>query len=106
MIKAMIVDDDLPSIRVVEHFIGAYPEVELVGSFTDPAEALRHLDSCAPNIVFLDIRMGALSGMDMAKSSPPTPIRTSYYHGVRQLRRRSEVNAMDASSNPSWRALT
>jgi len=67
MIKAIIIDDDLPSIRVVEHFLSAYPEVELTGSFTDPAEALEKLDTCSPDIVFLDIRMGALSGMDTAK---------------------------------------
>lgn len=67
MIKAIIVDDDPPSIRVIEHFLSAYPEVEAAGSFTDPLYALRQFDAIRPQIVFLDIRMGALSGMDVAK---------------------------------------
>jgi two-component SAPR family response regulator len=103
MIKAIVIDDDLPSIRVVEHFIGAYPEVELIGSFTDPAEALARMESSSPHIVFLDIRMGALSGMDTAKKilaiSPDTDIifTTAYDNYAIEA---FEINATDYLVKP------
>lgn len=67
LLKAYIVDDDIPSLKIIEFFLKAYDMVEIVGTFTNPLLALERFDADQPQLVFLDINMSELSGMEAAE---------------------------------------
>jgi two-component system LytT family response regulator len=66
MLKAFIIDDDMPSIKILEYFLKEYDIVEIAGCFTDPLTALEQFKEKMPQLVFLDINMHQLNGMDTA----------------------------------------
>ena len=68
MIRAIIVDDEQPAIDVLKYFLGNNGKVEIVGAFTDPAEVLKNLAVLGPDLVFLDIDMPGMNGINLGKS--------------------------------------
>ena len=66
MIKAVLIDDERPALRGLEHILKGYPMIEIAGMFTNPLEALEKIDKIKPRAVFLDINMPQLQGIDAA----------------------------------------
>ena len=66
MIKAVLIDDERPALRGLEHLLKNYPMIEIAGMFTNPLEALEKIDKIKPRAVFLDINMPQLQGIDAA----------------------------------------
>jgi DNA-binding LytR/AlgR family response regulator len=69
--QAIAVDDEPPALRVIERFCASAPEVTLAQTFTKPSEALAYLASHPVDLLFLDIQMPGLSGLDFRKSVAP-----------------------------------
>ncbi|GAB3562566.1 LytTR family DNA-binding domain-containing protein [Spirosoma luteolum] len=69
MISCIILDDEKMAIDHLSKYIGKVPFLALMGSFTDPLEALRYLETTAVDLVFLDIEMPnyAVDGMDVVR---------------------------------------
>jgi len=78
MLKAVLVDDEKPALRVLEILLKSYDAISVVGSFTNPREAIEKIGQLKPDVVFLDISMPQLQGIDAASlvlgSSPDTNI--------------------------------
>lgn len=68
MITAIIIDDEQPAIDVLEHYIRQTPFIQLAGSFTNPIKALQHLNEQKIDLIFLDIQMPEISGLDFIKA--------------------------------------
>src|SRR6478735_7675778 len=68
MIKCIIVDDEPHAIEVLDHYVKQTPYLQLVASFTNPIEALRLLGQQKIDLVFLDIQMPEISGIDFIKA--------------------------------------
>ncbi len=69
--KALIVDDELHNIENLQILLQQYcPDVEVAGSAINVADAVALVDTCLPEIVFLDIQMGEESGFDFLKQLP------------------------------------
>ncbi|MBP2642558.1 MAG: putative sensor protein [Firmicutes bacterium] len=67
MLKTVLVDDERPSLKALEHLLKQYSNIEIVGSFTDIDQALE-LVKCDPiHLLFLDIDMPKLNGIGVAK---------------------------------------
>lgn len=66
-IKCMIIDDDYGSILVIEKFLNQLNEFEIIGSFTDSLEAYSEIRSVQPDLIFLDVQMPNLSGIELIK---------------------------------------
>ena len=64
--KAVLIDDMKPALREMEFLLKKYSEVEIVGSFTDPITALEQIERLGPQVVFLDVDMPQLQGIDVA----------------------------------------
>ncbi|MFY7653281.1 MAG: LytR/AlgR family response regulator transcription factor [Chitinophagaceae bacterium] len=62
MIKCMIVDDEQHAIDILVHYVNQTPYLQLIGSFTNPIEAIKAVTSEKTDLVFLDIQMPELSG--------------------------------------------
>lgn len=65
-LSCMIVDDEPLAVRLLESFVAKTPDLELLGSFTDSVEAINAIKEQQPNLLFLDIQMPDLNGMELA----------------------------------------
>ena len=70
IISCMIVDDEPLAVKLLESFVAKTPELELLGSFTDSVEAINAIKEQQPNLLFLDIQMPDLNGMELAHMIP------------------------------------
>jgi two-component system LytT family response regulator len=68
MIRCMIVDDEQHAIDILEHYVKQAPYLELVSTSTHPIEALREVGEGKVDLVFLDVQMPELSGLDFIKA--------------------------------------
>ncbi|MCW4468627.1 LytTR family DNA-binding domain-containing protein [Flavobacterium sp. MFBS3-15] len=64
MIKAIAVDDEPLALKVIEHFCRQSGIIELEKTFTNTAEALRHIKKFPVDLLFLDIQMPGKNGLD------------------------------------------
>ena len=67
-LKCFVIDDEDHALEVIVGYVNATPSLELVGVEKDPVKALAKLDDSPvkPDIVFLDIEMPDLSGINIA----------------------------------------
>lgn len=68
MISCIIVDDEQHAIDILVHYIQQTPHLQLAGTSTNPIEALQLVATQKPQLVFLDIQMPELSGIDFIKA--------------------------------------
>jgi two-component system, LytTR family, response regulator len=68
MINCIIVDDEQHAIDILVHYVKQTPHLNLVGCFTNPIEALQLLGNQKIDLIFLDIQMPELSGIDFIKT--------------------------------------
>jgi two-component system LytT family response regulator len=67
-LRALIVDDEPISRRVIRQLAAAHPYLEIVGECQDGVAAARWLRRIPVDLVFLDIRMPGPSGLDVART--------------------------------------
>ncbi len=65
MIKAVIVDDEQHSLKILHRQLKDSGRVEVCAKFTDALEALGYLMENTVDVVFLDIEMPELSGLEL-----------------------------------------
>lgn len=68
MIKAIAIDDEPLALKVIEHFCAKADDLVLEKTFTKPDEALKHLRKFPVDLIFLDIQMPGVNGVDFYKS--------------------------------------
>jgi len=68
MIHCIIVDDEQHAIDILEHYVRQTPQLQLVATTTNPMEALKLVTEKKPDLVFLDIQMPELSGIDFIRA--------------------------------------
>lgn len=81
MISAIAIDDETPSLKIIEHFCAKTGYINLAKTFLKPNEALAWLENNPVDLMFLDIRMPSISGIDFFKSlsvKPPVIFTTGY----------------------------
>ena len=80
-INCIIVDDEPLAIRILEKYVADIPYLSLLGSFDSPLAAMRFLQQQQVDLVFLDINMPELSGINLVKAlrQPPLIIFTTAF---------------------------
>ena len=68
MMRCLIVDDEQAAIDILVHYMEQTHDMKVVGTATNPMEALRLVHTENVDLVFLDIQMPELSGMDFIKA--------------------------------------
>lgn len=76
-----IIDDEPLAIEVLESHISSYKELELKGSFQNPVMAFQKIHQEPVDLLFLDIQMPELTGIELIRSlkDPPLVIFTTAY---------------------------
>jgi two-component system LytT family response regulator len=67
MIKCVIIDDEQPAINVLVNYIKRVPYLQLVGTAKNPIQGIELINSTKAELVFLDIQMDEMSGIDVIK---------------------------------------
>lgn len=70
ILSCIIVDDEPLAVKLIESFVNKTPDLELLGSYTDSVEAINAVRNLQPNLLFLDIQMPDLNGMELAHMLP------------------------------------
>jgi DNA-binding LytR/AlgR family response regulator len=65
-LKAIAVDDELPALKVMENFCAKNEQVELCKTFNKPNEAIKYLKKFPVDLIFLDINMPEINGIELA----------------------------------------
>lgn len=73
MIKAVILDDDPLSRKILENLIKKNEQVELVAQFGDPIEASGKLSELDCDLLFLDMEMPEMNGLEFIASATDIP---------------------------------
>lgn len=69
-LMCIVVDDEPLAIKMLEDYIERTPFLKLSHSFSDPVQALSFLKSNPVNLVFLDIQMPDLDGINLSRMVP------------------------------------
>lgn len=77
----VIIEDEIPAQKILERFISKIPNLELVKTFQAAIEANSFLNKASVDLVFLDINLPDMSGLDFIKTvkNPPAIIMTTAY---------------------------
>lgn len=73
MIKAIAIDDEPIALSIVEKHAKRIPYLEVEASFTNAFDALAYLKTSKVDLIFLDINMPDISGLEFAKSLTVKP---------------------------------
>jgi DNA-binding LytR/AlgR family response regulator len=80
-IKCIIVDDEPLAIEIMESYVQKVEQLQLKGSFRNAVMAFSFLQSNPVDLIFLDIQMPKLTGIDFLRTlkNPPKVIFTTAY---------------------------
>jgi two-component system LytT family response regulator len=67
ILRTIIVDDEPLALRLLAAKLGKLPNVEIVAQCSNGREAIAAVIELAPDLLFLDIQMPGLSGLDVVK---------------------------------------
>ena len=96
----IIVDDEPLAVKLLESFVSRTEELELVASFTDSVEAISMIKSHPVDLLFLDIQMPDMNGMELAHMIP-SETRVIFTTAFKEYAFESyEVNALDFLLKP------
>jgi two-component system LytT family response regulator len=104
-IKVIVVDDEEPARELIKVYLKSYPDITLAGETDNGYDALKLIKELHPDLVFLDIQMPKLTGMEtlelMEDNTAEVIFSTAFDHfAIRAF----ELNAVDYLLKPYSRA--
>ncbi|MGD9555556.1 MAG: LytR/AlgR family response regulator transcription factor [Mangrovibacterium sp.] len=72
----MIIEDDDEALSLLEIYLQAFSEIELIAKTTSPLQGIKLLKKRNPELVFLDIDMPGTDGLEIAKAIQENDLRT------------------------------
>ncbi len=98
--NCIIVDDEPLAVKLLESYVEKTPDLNLLASFTDSINALNAVREQKPDLLFLDIQMPNMDGMELAHSLPEQT-RVVFTTAFKEYAFESyEVNALDFLLKP------
>ncbi len=78
-LRVLVVDDEEPCLEELIYLLSREQNVEIVGAFTNPLEALTASAALKPDTAFLDLSMPHLNGAELARKLQ------AYFPGIRVI---------------------
>src|SRR4051794_40171494 len=81
-LTCIIVEDEPLAVKILSDYVLQVPFLDLQATFKDAILATEYLRDNTPDLIFLDIHLPKLKGMDFLKTlvNPPAIIITTAYH--------------------------
>lgn len=99
-IKIIIIDDEAPARELIKHYLKEVDSVEVIAECADGFSALKTISSLKPDLVFLDIQMPRLTGIELVEvltEKPEIIFATAYdQFAIKAF----ELNAVDYLMKP------
>lgn len=79
--KAIIVEDEEPARDLLKRYLEPFTDIELIGEFIDGFEGAKAINQLKPDIVFLDIQLPRITGieaLELLDHSPMIIFTTAY----------------------------
>jgi len=74
MLRCMAIDDEPLALELLEDNISKVPYLHLIASCSNPLEAMKILQEQSVDLIFLDIQMPGLTGLQFIRSLPQKPM--------------------------------
>ena len=103
MYKVILIDDEPLARQLVKAFIKPYTQLQVVAECGDGFEGFKAIQELAPDLIFLDVQMPRLNGMEMLEliETPPAVIFTTAFDEYAM--KAFEMNAADYLLKPITR---
>ena len=99
-IKCIIIDDEDLAIHVIQEHLKSFDTIEVIGTFTNPIKAIEIIESKIVDLIFIDIRMPQITGLEFIENlnhKPEIVITTAYReYAVKSY----EINVLDYLIKP------
>jgi len=81
MIRAIIIDDERLARNELKKLLMDFPEIEVIAEAANASEGVEKIDSLNPDLIFLDIQLPGITGMNFLRSlvNPPLVVLTTAY---------------------------
>lgn len=98
--RAFLIDDEPLALRRLERMARETGELDVIGSSSDPVEAVEQVRKLQPDVLFLDIEMPGLNGFELLRQLDPQPlvVFTTAYN--QYALKAFEVNSVDYLLKP------
>jgi two-component system, LytTR family, response regulator len=99
-IRTVIIEDEAPAREIIKHYLKELDNIELIAECADGFTGLKTISTMKPDLVFLDIQMPRLSGIELVEvmTEKPEIIFTTAYDQF--AIRAFELNAVDYLLKP------
>jgi two-component system LytT family response regulator len=99
-IRTVIIDDEAPARELIKHYLKELDYIEVIAECSDGFSGLKSISFMKPDLVFLDIQMPRLTGIEMVEvlTEKPEIIFTTAYDQF--AIRAFELNAVDYLLKP------
>jgi len=74
MIQAIAIDDEPSALTIIKSHAAKVSFLNLAATFTNPFQGIEYINDHAPDIVFLDINMPDISGLQLLKNLTKKPL--------------------------------
>ncbi|MGF7040925.1 LytR/AlgR family response regulator transcription factor [Mucilaginibacter lappiensis] len=74
VLKCIAIDDEPLALRLVSEYISRFPALQLVKTFDDAISGAEFLKTKPVDLLFIDINMPDITGIDLVRSLPVKPI--------------------------------
>jgi DNA-binding LytR/AlgR family response regulator len=80
-LKCILIDDEPSGRKIIEEYVAETPFLQLIGQTENPIKALSLLENNEVDLIFLDIQMPKMNGIDFLKTlkNPPMVILTTAF---------------------------
>lgn len=102
-LRVLVVDDEAPARALLREYLGAHPDLEVVGECANGFEAVKTIGEAKPDLVFLDVQMPKLDGFEVLEllDEPPAVVFATAYDEF--ALKAFEVHAVDYLLKPFGR---
>jgi two-component system LytT family response regulator len=99
-IRTLIIDDEAPAREIIKHYLAEIDDIEVIAECADGFSGLKTITVMKPDLVFLDIQMPRLTGIEMVEvlTEKPEIIFTTAYDQF--AIKAFELNAVDYLMKP------
>lgn len=70
----LLIDDEAPARKLLREYLSHYPELHILGEAADGVTALNLIREKSPDIVFLDVQMPGMTGLELLANLEELPL--------------------------------